>query len=171
MTDEYIKPRENGRNIVGCYMLRPFAHIVACCCLLLEVLAHAKFKNNQTFSCAQKDERKSNREGTMEGRGERQLSYCGSQRKDHCKLKLSTFPRISYWYDFRSGHHHWCCRKHRNCFFQLKSKVTLKFLSLKGPQLVLLIENASKFLVHRQVNSIVKIPLQCCRYGKKGRLT
>ena len=37
MTDEYIKPRENGRNIVGCYMLRPFAHIVACCCLLLEV--------------------------------------------------------------------------------------------------------------------------------------
>ena len=29
MTDEYIKPRANGRNIVGCYMLRPFAHIVA----------------------------------------------------------------------------------------------------------------------------------------------
>ena len=58
-----------------------------------------------------------------------------------------------------------------NCFFQLKSKVTLKFLSLKGLQLVLLIENASKFLVHRQVNSRVKIPLQCCRYGKKGRFT
>ena len=41
MTDEYIKPRENGRNIVGCYMLRPFAHIVACCCLLLEVVAQS----------------------------------------------------------------------------------------------------------------------------------
>ena len=28
-------------NIVGCYMLRPFAHPVACCC--------AKFKTGQTF--------------------------------------------------------------------------------------------------------------------------
>ena len=24
----------NGRNTVGCYMLRPFAHPVACCCML-----------------------------------------------------------------------------------------------------------------------------------------
>ena len=36
-----LKPRANGRNIVGCYMLRPFAHAVACCC--------AKFKTGQTF--------------------------------------------------------------------------------------------------------------------------
>ena len=26
-----VMPRENGRNIVGCYMLRPVAHPVACC--------------------------------------------------------------------------------------------------------------------------------------------
>ena len=49
-----------------------------------------------------------------------------------------------------------------NCFF---------LPSLKGLQLVLLIENASKFLAHRQVNSRVKTPLFCCSYGKKGRLT
>ena len=30
-----IKPRTNGRNIVGCYMLRPFAHPAACCWMLL----------------------------------------------------------------------------------------------------------------------------------------
>ena len=26
-----VMPRENGNNIVGCYMLRPVAHPVACC--------------------------------------------------------------------------------------------------------------------------------------------
>ena len=26
-----IKPRANGHNIVGCYMLCPFAHVVVCC--------------------------------------------------------------------------------------------------------------------------------------------
>ena len=32
--------RANGRNIAsGCYMLRPFAHPVACCCVLLGVVA------------------------------------------------------------------------------------------------------------------------------------
>ena len=36
-----LKPRANGRNIVKCYMLRPFAHPVACCC--------AKFETSQTF--------------------------------------------------------------------------------------------------------------------------
>ena len=36
-----LKPRANGRNIVGCYMLRPFAHPVVCCC--------AKFETGQTF--------------------------------------------------------------------------------------------------------------------------
>ena len=36
-----VKPRANGRNIVGsrCYMLRPFAHPVACYCMLLGVAA------------------------------------------------------------------------------------------------------------------------------------
>ena len=34
-----LKPRANGRNIVGCYMLRPFAHPVACCWMLLRVVA------------------------------------------------------------------------------------------------------------------------------------
>ena len=26
-----LKPSPNGRNIVGCYLFRPFAHPVACC--------------------------------------------------------------------------------------------------------------------------------------------
>ena len=30
-----LKPCANGSNIVGCYMLRPFAHLVACCWQLL----------------------------------------------------------------------------------------------------------------------------------------
>ena len=30
-----VKPRANGRNIVGCYMLRSFAHPVAWCWMLL----------------------------------------------------------------------------------------------------------------------------------------
>ena len=33
-----LKPRANGCNIVGCYMLRPFAHPVACCWMLLRVV-------------------------------------------------------------------------------------------------------------------------------------
>ena len=40
--------RANGRNIVGCYMLRPFAHLVACWELL-----DRKLKTRQTFSYAQ----------------------------------------------------------------------------------------------------------------------
>ena len=36
-----FKPRANGHNIVGCYMLHPFAHPVACCC--------AKFETGQTI--------------------------------------------------------------------------------------------------------------------------
>ena len=31
----------NGRNIVGCYMLRPFAHLVGCCWMLLLVVAQS----------------------------------------------------------------------------------------------------------------------------------
>ena len=31
----YVKFRANGRNVVGCYTLRPFAHSVACCWELL----------------------------------------------------------------------------------------------------------------------------------------
>ena len=34
-TEWSVKPRVNGRNIVGCYMLRPFAYLVACCWKLL----------------------------------------------------------------------------------------------------------------------------------------
>ena len=30
-----LKLHAKGRNIVGCYTLRPFAHPVACCCFLL----------------------------------------------------------------------------------------------------------------------------------------
>ena len=29
-----IKPRADGHDIVGCNMLRPFAHSLACCCLV-----------------------------------------------------------------------------------------------------------------------------------------
>ena len=36
-----VKPRANGRNIVGCYMLRPFAHPVACCWILLRVVTQS----------------------------------------------------------------------------------------------------------------------------------
>ena len=36
-----LKPCANGRNIVGCYMLRPFAHHVACCWMLLRVVAQS----------------------------------------------------------------------------------------------------------------------------------
>ena len=35
------KPRANGRNIVGCYMLRPFAHPLACCWMRLRVVAES----------------------------------------------------------------------------------------------------------------------------------
>ena len=31
----------NGRNIVECYMLRPLAHPVACCCVLLGVVVQS----------------------------------------------------------------------------------------------------------------------------------
>ena len=36
-----IRLRANGRNIVGCCMSRPFAHPVACCCMLLRVVAQS----------------------------------------------------------------------------------------------------------------------------------
>ena len=36
-----VKPRANGRNIVGCYMLRSFAHPIACCWTLLRVVAQS----------------------------------------------------------------------------------------------------------------------------------
>ena len=36
-----LKSRTNGCNIVGCYMLLPFAHTVACCCVLLGVVAQS----------------------------------------------------------------------------------------------------------------------------------
>ena len=36
-----VKPRANGRNIVGCYMLHPFVHPVASCWMLLRVVAQS----------------------------------------------------------------------------------------------------------------------------------
>ena len=36
-----VKPRANERNIVGCYMLRPFGHPIACCWMLLRVVAQS----------------------------------------------------------------------------------------------------------------------------------
>ena len=36
-----IKPRAKGRNIFGCYMLRMFAHPVACCVVLLGAVAQS----------------------------------------------------------------------------------------------------------------------------------
>ena len=36
-----VRLRANGRNIVGCYMLRPFAHSVASCWMLLRVVAES----------------------------------------------------------------------------------------------------------------------------------
>ena len=50
-----VKPRTNGRNIVGCYMLGPFAHPVACCCVLLrKVWNRSNFSanNSQHFFCS-----------------------------------------------------------------------------------------------------------------------
>ena len=44
--------RPTVRNIVGCYTLRPFAHPVACCCVLLGGSYCAKFENGQTFQPA-----------------------------------------------------------------------------------------------------------------------
>ena len=36
-----IKPHANGHNIVGCYMLRPFAHPAACCYVLFGVVVQS----------------------------------------------------------------------------------------------------------------------------------
>ena len=38
LSSKSLKPCANGRNIVGCYMLRPFADPVACSCVLLGVV-------------------------------------------------------------------------------------------------------------------------------------
>ena len=43
-----VKPHANGRNIVGCYILRPFAHPVGCCWMLLGLLR--KVWNRSNFS-------------------------------------------------------------------------------------------------------------------------
>ena len=46
---EHKAPSKRGNN-VGCYMLRPFAHPVACCCVLLCFVGNccAKFETAQT---------------------------------------------------------------------------------------------------------------------------
>ena len=60
----YVKFRANGRNVVGCYTLRPFAHSVACCWELLDKslkpvklsatckLTDAKTPNNVASLCS-----------------------------------------------------------------------------------------------------------------------
>ena len=170
MTDEYINPRENGRNIVGCYMLRPFAHIVACCCLLLEVVAQS-LKTIKRLAARKRMKGKAT--GKVQWKAEVKDNSLIVDLKEKITVNSSYQPSQEFPIGITSVRVITtdAAGNIANCFFQLKSKVTLKFLSLKGLQLVLLIENASKFLVHRQVNSRVKIPLQCCRYGKKGRLT
>ena len=42
----YLKRRANRRNIVECYMLRPFGNPVACCCLLLGCCAKLETRQN-----------------------------------------------------------------------------------------------------------------------------
>ena len=44
----------NGPNIIGCYMLRPFAHPIACCLQLLGVVAQ-RIETGQTLSYVQMD--------------------------------------------------------------------------------------------------------------------
>ena len=55
-----LKPCSNGRNIVGCYILCPFAHPVACCCIMFvawclwhKVWNRSNFwaKNSRTLFC------------------------------------------------------------------------------------------------------------------------
>ena len=45
--------RANRRNIGRCYMLRPFAHPVSCCCVVGSCCA--KFETGQTLSHLQTD--------------------------------------------------------------------------------------------------------------------
>ena len=52
-----IKPRTNGHNIVGCYILRSFAQPVACCWVLLGVVAQSlepTTPNISVVSCSPK---------------------------------------------------------------------------------------------------------------------
>ena len=46
-----LKPRANGRNIVGCYTLRPFAHPSARCCVLLGVIAQSLKPVKRSATC------------------------------------------------------------------------------------------------------------------------
>ena len=48
----HLKRRVNRRNIVECYMLHPFGHPVACCCLLLGCCA--KFETRQNCKATYK---------------------------------------------------------------------------------------------------------------------
>ena len=41
LSNSSLNPCANGRNIVGCYILRLSAHPVACCCVLLGVVAQS----------------------------------------------------------------------------------------------------------------------------------
>ena len=155
-----------------CWMLH-VASVCTHCCMLLLVVGRCctKFKNNQTFSCAKRMKGKAT--GKVQWKAEVKDNSLIVDLKEKITVNSSYQPSQEFPIGMTSVRVITtdAAENIANCFFQLKSKVTLKFLSLKGLQLVLLIENASKFLVHRQVNIRVKIPLQCCRYGKKGRFT
>ena len=68
----YLKRRVNRRNIVECYMLRPFGHPVACCCLLLGCCA--KFETRQNCKATYKITN-------------------GRNKSQHCWASLRPFPR------------------------------------------------------------------------------
>ena len=53
MPNILLKPRANERNIVGCYMLRPFTQPVACCCALLGVVARSLKPGKRLATCKQ----------------------------------------------------------------------------------------------------------------------
>ena len=53
MPNILLKPRANGRNIVGCYMLRPFTQPVACCWALLGVVARSLKPGKRLATCKQ----------------------------------------------------------------------------------------------------------------------
>ena len=53
MPNILLKPRANGRNIVGCYMLRPFTQPGACCCALLGVVARSLKPGKRLATCKQ----------------------------------------------------------------------------------------------------------------------
>ena len=98
-----VRLRANGRkncwpttpNIVGCYMLRPFTHPVACCC--------AKFETGQTFQPTTPNISfvpwSPKRSATMLDAFAQFLQHCWgharSLRMDYKDLRVVFFPRCT----------------------------------------------------------------------------